>query len=192
VETQVHGSLVELLGLGILLTGPSGIGKSECVLELVQRGHRMVADDVVRLTVLRSPDGGPGTLIGKSPESIRHHLEIRGVGLVSVPDLYGDESVVDESPVDLICHLERWNEGVEYERLGLDRPLERVAGVPIPALVIPVRPATSTASLVEVAGRDALLRQQGVNAARRLDERLRSEAKAEVEAGAHEREAKRK
>lgn len=174
METQIHGALVEVLGLGIALTGPSGIGKSECVLELVQRGHRLVADDVVRLRRIQGPDGSP-QLIGTSPEAIRHYLEIRGIGLLCIPDLYGRESVLMEHHVDLVCRFEKWRQGAGYERIGLERPLEELAGVAIPTLVIPVRPATSSATLVEVAGRDELQRLAGNNAARRLDEKLRAD-----------------
>ena len=177
MATQIHGSLVEILGLGILLTGPSGIGKSECVLELVQRGYRLVADDVVRLRQI-CENGQPPFLRGSSPSEIRHYLEIRGIGLLYVPDLYGRESCVEEAQVDLICHLEKWREGASYERLGLERPVEMMAGVAIPLVVLPVRPATSTASLVEVAGRDAKRRAQGFNAAADLDERIRKAAQS--------------
>jgi HPr kinase/phosphorylase len=172
LETQIHGALVEVLGLGIVLTGPSGIGKSECVLELVQRGHRLVADDVVRLRPFRWPDGEP-YLIGTSPEAIRHYLEIRGIGLLCISDLYGKESVLNEHRVDLVCRLEKWRKGKEYERVGLDRPMEELAGISIPTLTIPMRPATSSATLVEVAGRDELQRLAGNNAAKRLDQRLK-------------------
>ena len=175
METQIHGALVEVLGLGIVLTGPSGVGKSECVLELVQRGHRLVADDVVRLRAARVSGAAP-YLIGTSPDPIRHYLEIRGIGLLCIPDLYGKESVLDEHRIDLVCRLEKWRMGADYERIGLDRPLEKLAEVAIPTLTIPMRPATSSATLVEVAGRDALQRRAGNNAAKRLDERLKKGA----------------
>ncbi len=173
---RVHGSFIDVLGLGILITGPSGVGKSECVLELVQRGNRMVADDVVCLSRV-CDENGVATLRGRSPDSIRHFLEIRGIGLLCVPELYGDESVVDEANVDLVCHLEKWRESASYERVGFDRPQERLVGVLLPTMVIPVRPATSTATLVEVAGRDALQRKRGFHPARSLDERLRRMAR---------------
>lgn len=172
MEFQIHGALVEVLGLGIVLTGPSGVGKSECVLELVQRGHRLVADDVVKLRAIHSPDQGDPYLVGTSPEAIRHYLEIRGIGLLCISDLYGKESVLDEHRVDLVCRLEKWRKGADYERIGLERPRETLAGIAIPTLTIPVRPATSSATLVEVAGRDQLQRLAGNNAAKRLDERL--------------------
>lgn len=173
--TQIHGALVEVLGLGVLLTGKSGVGKSECVLELVQRGHRLVADDVVKLRCVASDSDAPRSsrhLVGRSPEAIRHYLEIRGIGLLCIPDLYGKESVLDEHRVDLVCRLEKWQQGAKYERIGLDRPLEKLAGVEVPTLTIPMRPATSSAVLVEVASRDELQRLAGNNAAKRLDEKL--------------------
>jgi HPr kinase/phosphorylase len=178
VEIQVHGALVEVLGVGVLLQGPSGVGKSEIALELVQRGHRLVADDIVRIR--RQTDdsrqgGGAASswLVGRAPELIRHYMELRGIGLLHIPDLYGADAVRIESRVELICHLEPWRKEAEYERIGLERPTEELAGVAVPALVLPVRAARSMATLVEVAVRDTLQRRAGVNAARRLDARLR-------------------
>jgi len=170
VETQVHGALTLVLDLGVLLLGPSGIGKSECALELVHRGHRLVADDVVRLE--RSEEG---QLVGRAPELIRHYMEIRGIGLLHIADLYGPESVRDQSQVDLVCHLERWREGADYERVGLERQAETVCGVSLPSLVLPVRPAGNMATLIEVAVRDLLQRKHGVSAPERLDARVRGE-----------------
>ncbi|MBW2417662.1 MAG: hypothetical protein JRH19_03910 [Deltaproteobacteria bacterium] len=172
METQIHGALIDVLGVGVLLLGPSGIGKSECALELVQRGHRLVADDVVRVRRVRDGEGRERP-VGRAPELIRHYMELRGIGLLYIPELYGDEAVRGEAQIDLLCHLEQWSEEAEYERIGLDRPSEEMAGLPVPALTLPVRPAGgSLATLVEVACRDELQRRAGVNAARRLDERL--------------------
>ena len=168
MEVQAHGALVEILGIGVLLLGPSGVGKSECALELVRRRHRLVADDVVRI---RQRDSK--TLIGTAPELIRHYMEIRGIGLLYIPDLYGPDSVREESTIDLVCRLEERRRGVEFERIGIERPREELAGVMVPTLVLPVRPASSLATLVEVAARDADQRSRGVNAALRLDQRLR-------------------
>lgn len=167
--TQAHGALIEVLGVGVLLLGKSGVGKSECALELVSHGHRLVADDVVRI---RTQDG---VLKGSAPERIRHYIEIRGIGLLFVPELYGEDSVRDEATIDLTCRLEAWREGAAYERIGLERATEELSGVSIPALVLPVRPAGNMATLVEVAVRDHLRRQAGSNAAERLDARLRAE-----------------
>ena len=171
MEFQVHGALVEALDVGVLLRGPSGVGKSECALELVHRGHRLVADDIVRLQHRTGQRGEE--LIGRAPELIRHYIEIRGIGLLHIPDLYGADAVRAERRVDLLCDLEPWRADAEYERIGLERPREELAGVPIPRLTLPVRPARSMATLVEVAVRDHLKRLAGVNAARRLDEALR-------------------
>lgn len=168
-EVQAHGALIDVLGVGVLVLGKSGVGKSECALELICRGHRLVADDVVRI----HEQGG--RLLGRAPERIRHYMEIRGIGLLYIPELYGPDSVRDEAPVDLLCRLEVWRAGADYERVGIDRPRETLAGVSIPALVLPVRPAGNMATLVEVAVRDHLRRQAGSNAAERLDERLREE-----------------
>jgi HPr kinase/phosphorylase len=165
---QIHGALVEVLGVGVLLQGPSGIGKSECALELVRRGHKLIADDLVRVRAIES-----GALLGTAPDLIRHYMEIRGVGLLFIPDLYGPEAVREEGPIDLLIHLEEWRETAEYERVGLERPFEEIAGVKLPAMVLPLRPAGSMATIIEVAARDTLARRAGVNAAAKLDARLR-------------------
>ncbi len=171
MEIQTHGVLIEVLEVGVLLIGPSGIGKSECALELVRRGHRLVADDVVRIR-----RGVNGVLSGSAPDVIRHYMEIRGIGLLYIPDLYGQDAVRGEMTVDLVCRLERWREGVEFERVGLDRPREELAGVEVPSLMLPARPAGSMATLIEVAVRDHLQRRAGTSAAERLDASFRSDA----------------
>jgi HPr kinase/phosphorylase len=166
----IHGALVEVSGVGVLLQGPSGVGKSECALELVSRGHRLVADDVVELE--RTPDG---RLRGYCPERIRHHMEIRGLGIIYLPELFGPDSVSDGAEVELVCHLERWREGAEYERVGLERDRETLEGVDLPRLRLPARPGGSMATVVEVAARDHRCRTRGESAAARLDARLRRE-----------------
>jgi len=170
MTASVHGALLEVHGVGTALLGPSGIGKSECALELLGRGHRLVADDVIELTV-----GPDGRLIGRAPDRIRHYMEIRGIGIFFVPDLFGSEAVRGDVTVDLICRLERWNEDVAYERVGLERVTEELAGSKIPRLTLPARPGGSMATVVELAAREHLQRQAGVNAALRLDRRLREE-----------------
>jgi HPr kinase/phosphorylase len=154
----------------VLLLGPSGVGKSECALELVTRGHRLVADDVVMLE-----RDAEDRVWGSSPERIRHHLEIRGLGIVFVPDLYGSRSVCERSAIDLVCRLERWREGADYERVGIERDTEEVAGVKLPRVTLPARAGASMATIVEVAAREHLRRSQGRNAALSLDARLRRE-----------------
>jgi HPr kinase/phosphorylase len=168
--TTIHGALLEVHGIGVLLLGPSGVGKSECALELVSRGHRLVADDVVELEA--GPDGTP---IGRAPARVRHYMEIRGLGIIFIPDLFGPDRVRDETAVDLVCRLEHWQEGAEYDRLGLDRVTEDVGGATVTALRLPARPGASMATIVDVAAREHQQRRSGVVAAHRLDSRLRSE-----------------
>jgi HPr kinase/phosphorylase len=163
---QVHGALVRVQGVGVLLLGPSGVGKSETALELVARGHALVADDVVELE--RSGDG----LVGRAPEKIRHYLEIRGLGILFVPELYGERAVAPESRVDLVCRLERDEPDHEYERVGLERPRETLADVALPVVRLPVRPATSMGVIVEAAALDHAMRARGPSAAERLDRTL--------------------
>jgi HPr kinase/phosphorylase len=171
--TQAHGALVEVLDTGVLLLGQSGIGKSECALELITRGHRLVADDVVLLE-----RDARGRVVGSAPELIRHHMEIRGIGIFYVPELFGPDSVRAEVEVDLTCRLERWREEAEYERVGLARATEQIAEVPVPVLLLPARPAGSMATVVELAVRDHRQRMSGERAVSRLDTRLKSRRRA--------------
>jgi HPr kinase/phosphorylase len=170
MTVSVHGALLEVHGVGTALLGPSGIGKSECALELLNRGHRLVADDVIELIPVSRE-----RLVGRAPERIRHHMEIRGIGIFCVPDLFGPDSICEEVGVDLICRLERWREGASYERVGLEWPEEELAGVRVPRLTLPARPGGSMATVVELAAREHRQRRAGVNAALRLDRRLREE-----------------
>jgi HPr kinase/phosphorylase len=179
---QIHGSLVEVSGIGTLILGRSGVGKSECVIELVRRGQRLVADDVVRLRSEprleagledAAQDASPDRLIGWAPAHIRHFIEVRGLGLMSVADLFGPEATLDECEVGFVIRLEEWGKGVQFERIGLEREREMLLGIAIPTVRLPVHAASNLATLVELAIRDWQLRLKGVNAARRLDERLR-------------------
>lgn len=167
---MLHGSLLEVLGVGTLLLGPSGIGKSECALELLVRGNRLVADDAVLIT--RTHDA---TLVGTAPESIRFFMEIRGLGIVSVLDLFGAEAVCESSGIDLVCRLIPWKDAAEVERVGLEWPREEFDGVSLPTLTLPTRPGGSMATVVEVAAREYRRRAQGVVGARALDERVQRE-----------------
>src|SRR4051812_21801688 len=163
----VHGVLMDILGLGVLVIGESGIGKSECALDLVVRGHRLVADDVVELRCRAQ-----SFLIGTCPELTRNHMEIRGLGLINVQDLFGVASTRSSKRVELVVQLERWDPTREYERLGLDEMHYESLGVRVPLVRMPVAPGRNLAILVEVAGRNQLLRAGGHNSARRLADRL--------------------
>ena len=163
----VHGVLLDLLGLGVLITGESGIGKSECALDLIVRGHRLVADDTVE--VRRRAES---VLIGTSPELTRHHMELRGLGLINVRELFGIAAVRSSKRVELVVQLERWEPGRAYERLGLDDIVDEILGVRIPLVRMPVAPGRGVATLIEVAARNQLLRSRGHHAARTLARRL--------------------
>jgi HPr kinase/phosphorylase len=158
---------MDILGLGVLITGESGIGKSECALDLVVRGHRLVADDTVEIRCR-----GEAVLIGTCPEMTRHHVEIRGLGLVNVTDLFGVSATRSSKRVELVVHLERWEPGREYERLGLDPTTADILGVSVPLVTMPVAPGRNVAMLVEVAARNQLLRSRGRHAAQLLAARL--------------------
>jgi HPr kinase/phosphorylase len=162
-----HGVLVDVLGLGVLMVGESGIGKSECALELIRLGHRLVSDDVV--DVRRR---GGSILIGTCPPLTRHHMELRGIGLINVRDLFGVTATRTSKRVELVVQLERWDPSREYERLGLDETFEDILGVQIASVCMPVAPGRNLAILVEVAVRNHLLRTRGEHAARKLAARL--------------------
>jgi HPr kinase/phosphorylase len=166
----VHGVLMDIIGLGVLIIGESGIGKSECALDLVVRGHRLVADDAVELRARAE-----SFLIGTCPELTRHHMEIRGLGLINVQDLFGVASTRRSKRVELVVQLERWEPGREYDRLGLDETHYEALGLRVPMIRMPVAPGRNLAILVEVAARNQLLRNGGLNSARRLADRLDEE-----------------
>jgi len=171
----MHAVLMDVLGLGVLIVGESGIGKSECALDLIVRGHRLVADDTVE--VRRRQEA---ILIGTCPELTRHHMELRGLGVINVKDLFGIASTRSSKRVELVVQLERWDPTREYERLGLDDVFYEILGLRVPLIRMPVAPGRNIAILVEVAARNQLLRSRGHHAARalaeRLDQTLRQEA----------------
>jgi len=171
----VHGVLMDILGLGVLIVGESGIGKSECALDLVVRGHRLIADDAVELRCRAE-----SFVIGSCPELTRHHMEIRGLGLINVQDLFGVASTRRSKRVEMVVQLERWDAGREYDRLGLDETYYETLGVRIPMIRMPVAPGRNLAILVEVAARNQLLRLGGHNSAQRLVERLDEQLGSDV------------
>jgi HPr kinase/phosphorylase len=172
VREVIHGVLLDILGLGVLMVGESGIGKSECALDLVVRGHRLVADDTVEIRRRAA-----SIVLGSCPELTRHHMEVRGLGLINLRDLFGVASTRTSKRVELVVQLERWDPHREYDRLGIDDVFFELLGLRVPLIRMPVAPGRNLAILVEVAARNQLLRSRGVNAAReltaRLDARLR-------------------
>ncbi|MDO8793439.1 MAG: HPr(Ser) kinase/phosphatase [Vicinamibacterales bacterium] len=163
----MHAVLMDILGLGVLIVGESGIGKSECALDLIVRAHRLVADDTVEIRRRAET-----ILIGTCPELTRYHMELRGLGVINVKDLFGIASTRLSKRVELAVQLERWEPGREYERLGLDDEFFEILGLKVPLIRMPVAPGRSVAILVEVAARNQLLRARGHHAARALAERL--------------------
>ena len=161
-----HGVLVDVYGVGVLITGESGVGKSEAALELVKRGHRLVADDSVQIKRIAD------SLVGEAPKRIRHYMEIRGVGIIDIATMYGIGAVVQEKAVEMIVHLEHWIQGKEYDRIGLNDEYTEILGVHLPRLVVPVQPGRNLAIVLEVAARNFRLKQQGLNAASILARRF--------------------
>ncbi len=165
--TTVHGVLVEVYGEGILIMGESGVGKSEMAIELVKRGHRLVADDAVEIRRVSHK-----TLVGSSPEIIRHFIELRGIGIVDVRRIFGMGAVKDTENIDLIINLEVWQSGKHYDRLGIDEFTNELLGLKIPSITIPVKPGRNLAIIAEVAAMNQRQRRMGYNAAEELNKRL--------------------
>lgn len=161
-----HGVMVDVYGVGVLITGESGVGKSETALELIKRGHSLVADDVV--DICRVSDT---RLIGECPAMIRHFMEIRGMGIIDIRAMYGVSAVAVSKSIDMVIHLEPWVEGKEYDRLGLEDDYITILGVKVPQLVTPVRPGRNLAIIIEVAARNFSLKKMGYSAAQELDRR---------------------
>ncbi len=162
-----HGVLVEVYGEGVLLLGDSGVGKSETAIDLVKRGHRLIADDAVEIK--RVSDR---TLVGSAPEMIRHYVELRGIGVVDVRRLFGMGAVKDTEKIDLIIHLEPWIQGKFYDRLGMDTEYTELMGIKIPSLTIPVRPGRNLALIIEIATMNMRQKLMGFNTAEELNEKL--------------------
>ena len=163
---QQHGVLMDVLGIGILMVGKSGIGKSETALDLVQKGHRLVGDDVI---IIRKKGKG---LIGSGAGLLGHCMEIRGLGIINIKDLFGIASVRDAKMIELLVELHEWAADVEYERLGFDDQAERILDVEVPKIKLPVRPGRNLATLIEVAARNQLLKAQGIHSARAFRDKL--------------------
>lgn len=161
-STTMHGVLMDVSGVGILLTGHSGIGKSETAMELIKRGHRLVADDSV--IVKRVSE----TLVGTSPETIRYFMELRGIGIINIKNMYGSGSILNEKEIELVIELENWVEGKEYDRLGEGTLYENILGLKVLKHVVPVKPGRNLSIIIEVAARNFRLKSMGYDAAQEL------------------------
>ena len=170
-----HGVLLDIYGEGVMITGDSGVGKSEAAIELIMRGHRLVADDAVELRCIS------GQLIGTAPEVIRHYIELRGIGVIDVRQLFGMRAIKVESQLDLVVHFEQWDNTKFYDRLGIEDHFTEILDTPVPIVTIPVRPGRNLASIVEVAAMNNRHRKFGFNAAQELAQKVDMRA----DAGSH-------
>ncbi len=166
-RTVRHGVLIEVFGIGIFLTGKSGVGKSETALELIERGHRLVADDMVEIRRLSE-----SYLVGSCSDLLRHHMEIRGLGIINIKDIFGVGSVRDHIILELIIALKEWEENMEFDRTGLDNLTEEILGLQIPYIEIPVRPGRNIPILVETAAMNERLKKMGKNSAQEFNRKL--------------------
>jgi HPr kinase/phosphorylase len=166
-QTTMHGSLADVYGVGLLFTGRSGIGKSECVLDLVERGHRFVADDIVYVTLQ-----GNGVLIGRAHELQKHHMEIRGVGLIHIPSMFGIRAVRLQKRIEVVVQLEDWDQHAAVDRTGLDVEATQILDVELPRIRVPLNPGKNLTVIAEVIALNHLLRYSGIDAAHAFNERL--------------------
>ncbi|MFQ5428321.1 MAG: HPr(Ser) kinase/phosphatase [Thermodesulfobacteriota bacterium] len=175
---RLHGVLMDVLGMGILLTGKSGIGKSECALDLVASGYQLVADDVVILKKLP-----PATLIGTAADLIRYHMEIRGIGVINIQDLFGITAIREQKQLDLVVELVKWDPKGDYERLGFEDNTSEILGVDVPYFKIPVSPGRSVATIVEIAARNRILKIMGRHSGKTFEANLNAAIEGSARAG---------
>lgn len=161
------GSMVDILGIGVIIKGESGIGKSECVLALIERGHSLVSDDITRITLIEGHD-----ILGTSHDLTRNHMEVRGIGIINVQAMFGVRAIRREKRVDLVVSLKPWEEVEDVDRLGMEQQFTEILGIKVPHIIIPVRPGRDIARLVEVAAFHTKLKSIGYNPAKELDDRL--------------------
>ena len=162
-----HGVMVEVYGIGILILGDSGIGKSETAIELIKRGHRLIADDAVEIRRVSSK-----TLVARAPDLIRHYIELRGIGIVDIRRLFGIGSVKETEKIELVVKLEPWVEGKIYDRMGLKNEMTEIMGIEIPSVVVPVRPGRNLAVIIEIAAMNQRQKSMGYNTAEEFNKRL--------------------
>jgi HPr kinase/phosphorylase len=171
-SVSIHGTFVDVYGVGVLLIGSSGVGKSECALELIERGHRFIADDVV---IIKRVD--ESILMGNSSPLLKHHMEIRGLGIINVRDIFGIRSVKDRKRVELVVNLEEWEANKLYDRLGLEEKVYRILEIDVSNIVVPVRPGRNIPIIVETAALNQRLKKLGIYSARELDKNIRESLK---------------
>ncbi len=176
--SNLHGSLADVFGVGLLFTGASGIGKSECVLDLVERGHRLVADDLVMAT-----RRGTGVLMGRGHELSRHFMEIRGVGLIDIPKIFGIHAVRQQKRIEVVVVLEKWDAMGEVDRTGLDGETITILDVELPKITVPLNPGKNITVISEVIAMNHLLRYSGVNSAEVFNERLKANMRQAADVG---------
>ncbi|NLH50304.1 MAG: HPr(Ser) kinase/phosphatase [Myxococcales bacterium] len=174
-SASLHGVLLDTFGVGVLLLGDSGIGKSECAIDLIARGHRLVADDTVELV-----RQGPTAIYGRGPEIIKYHMEIRGLGIINIKELFGISAIRDRKKVQLVVKLVTWEKDIDYDRIGLDDKKYTILGVELPLIVLPVRPGRNLSTIIEVAARNQLLKLEGYNAAKEFQQQLLSKLSQEA------------
>jgi HPr kinase/phosphorylase len=165
--STLHGVLIDVLGVGVLLQGKSGVGKSECALDLILRGYRLVADDVIKVRLKL-----PSVIFGEGMDLLHYHMEIRGLGIINIKHLFGVAAIRERKKIDLVLELVEWEEGKEYDRLGLEEVKYVVHGVELPLMRIPVRPGRNISTIVEVAARNQLLKEMGYHSAQEFQDLL--------------------
>jgi len=169
---SIHGTFVDVYGVGVLLIGSSGVGKSECALELIERGHRFIADDVV---IIKRVD--ESILMGSGSPLLKHHMEIRGLGIINVRDIFGIRSVKDRKRVELVVNLEEWDANKLYDRLGLEEKVYRILDIDVSNIVVPVRPGRNIPIIVETAALNQRLKKLGIYTAQELDKNIKESLK---------------
>ncbi|MBE6714113.1 MAG: HPr(Ser) kinase/phosphatase [Ruminococcaceae bacterium] len=170
-----HGVLVEVYGEGILIVGDSGVGKSETAIELIKRGHRLIADDAVELRRVSAK-----TIVGSAPELIRHYIELRGIGIIDVRRIFGMGAVKDTEKVNLVVEFEPWEAGKMYERLGIDENYTEIMGIRIPSLTVPIKPGRNLAVILEIAAMNNRQKRMGYNTAQEFNQKLMEQMEAQM------------
>ncbi len=165
--STLHGVLLDVLGIGVLLQGKSGVGKSECALEMILRGYRLVADDIIRVRFKL-----PSVVFGEGMDLLHYHMEIRGLGILNIKHLFGVAAIRERKKIDLVVELVRWEDGKEYDRLGVEEQTFCIHGVELPFVRVPVAPGRNISTIVEVAARNQLLKEMGYHSAREFQELL--------------------